>query len=73
MFRRAPRASRTRSVWVPVSVGALSCLLALLSLALLSVLPVVAVGLAIAAVAGRIALVSWSRRSHPPALPDPRA
>ncbi len=68
MFRRAPRISRTRGVWVPVSVGALTCLLAVLSLLLLAVLPAVAVTLAIAAVAGHIALVSWSRRSRPPAL-----
>lgn len=72
MFRRAPRPSRTRDVWVPVSVGALTCLLAVLSLALLAVLPAAATGLAIAAVVGRVALVSWSRRSYPPALPGRR-
>lgn len=66
MFRRAPRTSPTRSIWVPASVGVATCLLAVLSLALLVVLPAVAVTLAIAAVAGRIALVSWSRRNGTP-------
>ncbi len=69
MFRRAPRPSRTRTIWVPPAVGALTCLLAIASLALLATLPLLAAGLAVAAVLGRLALVSWSRRTLPPALP----
>lgn len=69
MFRRAPRPSRTRAIWVPLWVGALTCLLAVASLLLLAQAPLLAAGLAVAAVLGRLALVSWSRRSLPPALP----